>query len=614
MSKTKIFLLLLAVALLLSLTVVAFAADGGSEVENPIADRDALESLAAAAPGTYTLTDDLTLEDWTSIVLPAGVILEGNGKTITGLTTALFTEVYGTVKNLTISDAVVTGSGIFANNLCDGAELYNVHVNGNLTGGSFNAGGIAGDAAGNITIQNCTVSGTITSNTKGAGVGGFIGKYNQPSGKAAVEVAILNCTNKANITVTSQSTGTAGFIGQCYNGAANDKVYISNCVNDGVITVKNTGGNAGGFLGYVPYLGKLHIEYCTNTADIVDSNGTKGSYAAGIISNLNKCHSLVMSYCANLGDIFGVERAGGLIGNLGQTTDSAGCRIEYSKNVGAVIDAGINGSNLNYVGGLVAYAQYNARSLSFLGCANFGEVKNTKIGAAGGILGALESNGYTIKFEVVKNSGNVESVGNAGGLVGVTGKNIKGAMSISATSILQTGNVSGKVAGGFFGSFSMAGYNLTINATALVLDGTVTGQEAAANFMAQCTGAATCAFTFENVMSDATVTAGGAQQNNPVHTYDNASASLAELTIGSVVENVTETLNQAANALEGTYPTWEQDEGEKYPTIHIVTAGFTVIFYDRDGNILSIQMVEEGKAAIAPYRPPFNAQNGEPVS
>ena len=76
----------------------------------PISSKEDLADLEGAAPGIYTLVTDLTLEGWTPVKLPADVVFNGNNHAILGLTTALFSEVHGTVKDLTIEDANIVGT------------------------------------------------------------------------------------------------------------------------------------------------------------------------------------------------------------------------------------------------------------------------------------------------------------------------------------------------------------------------------------------------------------------------------------------------------------------------------------------------------------------------
>ena len=87
--------------------------------------------------------------------------------------------------------------------------------------------------AGNITIENITVNGTVKStNTSGAAVGGIIGKI-----YTAGEFTVNKCTN--NATVVSETEGDDKVGGVVGYAQYMTKLTVTDCVNAGTITANN---------------------------------------------------------------------------------------------------------------------------------------------------------------------------------------------------------------------------------------------------------------------------------------------------------------------------------------------------------------------------------------
>ena len=533
--------------------------DGGEEEYEgtPISTQAELAALATATPGTYTLIKDLTLEGWTSIVLPAGVVLGGNGHAITGLTTPLFSTVSGTVKNLNVANAVITGEGVVAQKLLDGATVLNVNViDCALTTATTNIGGIAGEGTGTITIQNCTVSGEIVTTTT-KGIAGIIGRY-APSGSADV-CEIINCTNNINITVDAQNTGTAGIIGQCVDGAATNALYITNCTNNGKVNVLRSNGNGGGIVGYCSFNGSVSILHCTNTAEISDTQ----SYAGGIVSSLAKCADAFIFDCVNSGSVSGKTRTGGIVGYAGTSSTAAGIRIENCVNTGSVTVTSSYGA-----GGIVGESAQKNGTVTFVGCSNYGAIKGPY--DAGGMLGRYSGTNSTITFQVVANYGSVtankSSDDGAGGLIGVI--STKGALTINVNGFLQTGTIKGaQSSGAMFGKVIMNDYQLTVNATACVLSGEITGAGRTALVVAR-------AYTTPNPIVNVNQVVSNLELN---HFYDKTNEAYLSFEIGAIVGNINDSvdtegtvgyiLNQASQQFGIT---WKN--GESYPEIVINVA------------------------------------------
>ena len=192
---------------------------------------------------------DLTGKEWTPIPGYTGTF-DGDGKTITGLTinkstesnVGLFASIVegGTVKNLTLDDV-------------------------NITAGS-NVGAIAGENRG--TIENCSVSGSVTSSNMSSDcVGGIVGQNN-------------------------------GTITGCHSSAT-------------VEGIAYVGGIAG--------KSNASITACSSTGDVTATkNSTNYSYAGGVVGqNSNRA---ILTACYATGDVEG-EYAGGVVGgNLSTVT------------------------------------------------------------------------------------------------------------------------------------------------------------------------------------------------------------------------------------------------------------------------------------------------------
>ena len=168
-----------------------------------------------------TLTGDITLTgEWTPIGTydnPYTGTFDGGGHTITGLTVTtsdqyagLFGDIdeNGTVKNVVLEDVQITS---------DNSSGY--------------AGGVAGDSWG--TIENCSVSGSVSGTTFAGGVVG-----SQWGG------SITGCNSSATVKGVIFAGGIAG--------ETNSGASLTGCYATGDVTVENDGTNnshAGGVVG-----------------------------------------------------------------------------------------------------------------------------------------------------------------------------------------------------------------------------------------------------------------------------------------------------------------------------------------------------------------------------
>ena len=196
-----------------------------------------------------------------------------------------------TVTRLYINNTTLNMAGLFGY-IVTGVTIKNLSIkdaeiisNRNV---AANIGGIVGTAASaGVTISNCWVTGSITSNTT-AGIpstGGIVGNV---SGLASNIFSISNCwfsgTIESNTSANSNSFA-GGIAGQI---TAN--VSISNCYSMGSISslsVNSTGSNgsyAGGITGQIMGANGT-VQYCWSTTSIT-STGNLTTYAGGITGNM----------------------------------------------------------------------------------------------------------------------------------------------------------------------------------------------------------------------------------------------------------------------------------------------------------------------------------------
>ena len=238
------------------------------ESTNPylIGDQHQMEAisgeLAAGETKYFKLVDDIdmTSVSWTKLnpsPFTKAVNFNGNNKKISKLGASLFEDFNGTIADLTIEDATVSGgsaiTGILANTIQTAAStITNVDITGTSTSAPYSStvtstkgtGGLIGevDNVGGVTmatISGCDVTYTSVS---GAGAGGLMYFAN-------AKVSVDNCSY-SGATISSSARYTGGMIGSTANYAS----VISNCrVEDSTIStsVTSTDPRLGGLIGMI---------------------------------------------------------------------------------------------------------------------------------------------------------------------------------------------------------------------------------------------------------------------------------------------------------------------------------------------------------------------------
>ncbi len=230
---------------------------------------------------TISITSDINVDGkWEAYALPYAtdnIVINGNNKTITGLTHPLFSGAFAgasviTINDLTISGAVINdkaygnmGVGAFFASVDSiaGVILNNCHTvdseitavgtkDGTATEDNGYAGGLIGySSATNVEINGCSVVRTKISGHKSAG--GFVGHI-----QGALKVSdskIDGCTISENLEGRT-SAGAALIVGRINGGST---VTLKGTITDKDNTVNNQGGTP-------------NNRYCSNNAvDITDA-------------------------------------------------------------------------------------------------------------------------------------------------------------------------------------------------------------------------------------------------------------------------------------------------------------------------------------------------------
>ena len=232
-----------------------------------------------------TLTADIDLKgiDWTPIGKDDNKAytgtFDGNGKTITGLT--------------------VTGSDQYAGlfgYIGSGGTVKNVvlkHVQITSDNSSGYAGGVAGDSWG--TIENCSVSGSVSGTTFAGGVVG-----SQWGG------SITGCNSSATVKGVIFAGGIAG--------ETNSGASLTGCYATGDVTVENDGTNNSHAGGVVGYNGGGTLTACYATGNVTGTGTGTGSIYVGGVTGDNALGTLTACYHAT-GDVTGASGStGGVVG------------------------------------------------------------------------------------------------------------------------------------------------------------------------------------------------------------------------------------------------------------------------------------------------------------
>ncbi len=406
----KIISIALALSMLASLIVMSVSA---AYTPEGTAITSAAEFAAMAADGKYYLASDITLEATYEGVF-AGT-LDGNGKTITTSVPVFATLGSATVKNLKLAGEIAideADAAVLTTTVAGGSTLLidNVENNCKLTvAKKKDVGGFIGvmnyDACygTTITIKNSTNNADITGGWR---VGGFLG-YAPGSDKAELpfNMTIENCVNNGTINSTeSYSGGLVGRFGGTKEITGKCCLTITRSTNNG--NVKAAVSQVGGFCGYL--IGKMVIEYSVNNADLTATAGQNMTVAGfiGVSGSETKNYGdgATVRYCVNYGKISSTSKAGGIVGNLGNSKQCYGAAlVENCINVGEIAIENCYEGGTTYAAGIAGYMYGGSGegSNTIRNCLNLGKITGETTAASGknyaaGILAYVNGNFMTI--------------------------------------------------------------------------------------------------------------------------------------------------------------------------------------------------------------------------
>ena len=266
----------------------------------------------------------------------------------------------------------VADKGIFGT--LNGAAVIDLTMMGSITA-STNVGALATDAKGDVTVTNVTNNVSITVNSSGKNVAGFIAQ-----GKGA-NITFTGCVNNADII----GGRTAGFYANSNSGTNN--LYFYNCVNAGDISCGESVSTnpAAGFVARTAdgTTKDIVFKYCTELGNI------NSKYSAGAFFGCGK-GNIVMYGC--------------VVGGMGAVTVTAHNNQSHMRPIGGVIGGATSGDtpfsvdiNACYFTVSVEVTQnYSGNPVALIvGGAASGKVSIKNVYAEGQII-ALDNNAYRI--------------------------------------------------------------------------------------------------------------------------------------------------------------------------------------------------------------------------
>lgn len=279
--------------------------------------------------GNYTVTSaeglkniaELVNEEWKldiNIILTNNIDLTGIDWTPIG--TSFSNSYTGTFNGggHTITGLTVTGSNEYAGlfgRIGSGGKVMNVKLEGvqiESDNEMSAVGGVVGYSYGNI--ENCSVSGSVSSNSTAGGVVG-----------AQLGGSITGCNTSATVKGVTYAGGIAGYT----NGGGS----LTGCYATGSISVENNTTNAAWAGGVVGSNGSSTLTACYATGSVTSSGS--GTIYAGGVTGTNDFGTLTACYHAN-----------GTISCPGGTTGGvAGRNYKALMSYGGIITACYWGSN-----------------------------------------------------------------------------------------------------------------------------------------------------------------------------------------------------------------------------------------------------------------------------
>ncbi len=336
--------------------------------------------------GTYILVKDIDMSTCNKTIASFKGTLDGKGHSITNQKQTLINENHGTVKNINFKNVAINENGE-----CSAVAKKNrmATYNNKTTG----------------TIENCTVTGTITSKSSDSDELMAAGIANINEG------VIKDCKNYAVITGNEYYTASNGTKQLQKNGylcgIANKNNYgtILNCSNYGKVGIENAQGiqNASGIVGDITYVGS-EVTGCSNTGAIFA--GGKGSGIA--ITNFNQ---VTLSKCHNEGQIVSQGTAAGIVlvnaGTVENCYNTGSLTTSKRPQTGATVFY-VNGKQIAlYTAGLVLNNEKNAVVTN---CYNTGIAEVDVCGTNNGTISNVRYLTSSAKYVIAENSENSKNI------------------------------------------------------------------------------------------------------------------------------------------------------------------------------------------------------------
>ena len=367
-------------------TIVDYV-DGYGTTRNPFlissaAEWDILRAYTVATDDTLTgkhvqIVNDI---DFSKVGIIAFDVfdgeLDGNGKTLYGISETLSTYIQGGLINIATWNAYI----------------HDLTVEADITTAYEYCSSVVGFLYGKI--ENVTTKGTFT--TTGKFGGAMLG-----NGNGAV---VNNCTNYA--TVTSSGTCAGGLIGGIINST------ITNCYNYGTVqNIKYLCYYTGGIAGYVAH---SEVSNCFNYGEVSALNYSAGLFGYTCMESSDKYDkTCVFTDCVNYGRVsITYSHVGGITAYAG-----AGCEYYNCGNKGEIASE-VAGKLNPYLGGCFA----ELAPCKLVGCYNEGTFTNPSPYSQGQIAGlTAEFDSQADGEFVITDCYNAADITGHGGLSGLFG-------------------------------------------------------------------------------------------------------------------------------------------------------------------------------------------------
>lgn len=331
-----------------------------------------------------------------------------DGEPVAAAYYSIFGVLYGSCKNLTITNATLTdvpaSSGILAGYVgtetAEGAKMpglvSNVTVKGTITAKGDKVGGLTG-AAYNATIEKCNVDVVIT--TESTDCAGLIGK-------AVGDLVVTDCNVKANIT---SSAATKNRVGGLIGWNSTVTTTITNChvlegsvLTDASNRASASNGNYGGLIGFGDTAGTVLTISKSSATTVIE--GGLGTYNAGFIGGLGYASTAVITDSWAKGSVVGDNYTGGFCGAVQNKSTIERCWADVVVTTTGQRSGSFVGTNTDVIvikncyslgnstgdgqqiGGLIGYDKVGA---TIECCYTAGDVTSNKSGSAG-LVGTMD--------------------------------------------------------------------------------------------------------------------------------------------------------------------------------------------------------------------------------